>query len=177
MKAIACALVLGFVAAVVANGSVVPPDESLMLLVQADGTAELVNTTGAPLAFDAYTIESSIGGLDPVGWVSIPDAVTVDMVGVVAALGTGALSFGELSATVSNLTDANLGNSALLGAGASWSIGDIIGTSSDGITFTWKSPNGSDVFQGGLTVVPEPTTMAMLGLGLVGFIARKRRKS
>ena len=87
------------------------------------GNATLTNNTGAAVNVDVYEIWSAGNNCDPVGWESIADAVVNRPLEVMADLGSTALSFGELTATVGLLAEGNLSNSAAFQPAAPWSIG------------------------------------------------------
>ena len=176
MKTVTCVVVLGLVA-MSANAAIVP-NTDLTLLIQTDGSAELVNMTGAPLGFDALYIKSVGGHLNAAAWVSIEEAYVADWMTTAIALGSGAGGMGEFMANANTLAEGSLGTGCVLQAGASWSIGSPSDIPSEvDLTLYWTNDTtiAGDQYQGGVTVVPEPTTMAVLSLGLVGFIARKKR--
>ena len=149
----------------------------MTLTYDGSGNATLTNVSGSALNVDLYEIWSTGGNLDPVNWLSINDAVIADVVGVMGALGAGALSFGELSATVNLLADGNLSGSALFQDGAAWSIGQPIdpGTAIGDLTFYYTKPGvAGDKFLG--NIVPEPATLALLSLGGLLALVRRRRR-
>ncbi len=85
--------------------------------------AWLRNDSGSALYIDGYEIWSVGGLLAPAGWQSIADAVVSDPIGVINTLGTGALSFIELTANANLLAEFTLAGQATLQTGASWYIG------------------------------------------------------
>ena len=55
-----------------------------------------------------------------------------------------------------------------------WSIGGEYYTSEDSGA-SWSVHSGTGLFQINVTAVPEPSSVALLGLGAVGFLLRRRR--
>ncbi len=155
------------------------PNANFQLTVQADGSATLENVSGAPLSVDSYQILSAGGLLSSGSWTSIADQAVSDPLGVLTALGAGGLSFGELSATTLNLTEANLSNSALFASGAPFNIGTITSTPTQGdLTFIWTSPTitPGDLFVGQVNLIPEPATMTLLAVSGIAVFRRRRKK-
>ena len=198
MRVVTCAVVLGLVA-MVANAAEM--DSRLQLVIQADGSTTIEYTGATDYAvFDGYQILSLGGNLLPgnVGdntklgppiedydgyipgtWKSIFDYKISGEGGTVdATLGGGAASFAEANPTALQVAEINQGGVGFLIVDATWSIGTVSGAPSvEDLTFLWHEPTGGDgtTWEGEVIVIPEPTTMAVLGLGLVGFIARKKR--
>ena len=152
------------------------PDTSLTLVIDlSTEDAWLKNTTGAALGFDGYEIWSAGGLLAPTGWQSIADSVNSQPLDVLLTLGTGALSFGELTATQDLLAEFSLLRAATLPAGGIWYIGEPAPQASlADLAFFYSRPGVADTkYQGGIEIVPEPAT---LGLLLVGGLALLRRR-
>lgn len=167
--------VVVLLAGVVTQAQAVTP---LALWVDADGTSYLWNTTGDPLTFDGYQIESAAGKLDPVGWKSIADQVLTNTIGVIGGLGPGALSFGEAAPiSESTLAEINMAQAGTLNAGAKFSIGKPFSTlppSADALG-GWQGPTG-----GSMDIVYAPEPAAWLLAGMAGFgcwVFRRRPRS
>lgn len=58
-----------------------------------------------------------------------------------------------------------------------WTLSDATGISDDGLTIVGVGTNPSGVVQGWVAVVPEPGTALLMGLGLAGLAAGKRRSA
>ena len=149
------------------------------LWIDVDGTAYLRNNTAGPLSFDGYQIASESKALDPAGWDSISDRIPARINDLIGALGAGALTFGEANPGEGNLAEVNLGGAGTLAAGAKFSLGHPFKTGVDptGQDFFFKLTSGTAGIPGDITVVHEPSTFVLAGLGLVGVagLARRRR--
>ena len=155
---------------------VVTDELAMTLTFDAGGNATLTNNTGAAVNVDAYEIWSTGGNCDPVGWVSIPDAIAINATAVIAALGTGALTSGEASATADLLAELNLSGAAVFQPGAPWSIGKPFsaGQGAGDLTFYYHRPETPPDKYLGL-IVPEPVTLTLLGIGGLALLIRRRR--
>lgn len=177
MKKLFCAAVaLGLLTAFAGSANAA---KEIQLWVAADGTAYLENTTDAAVSFDGYTIESEGNKLDPAGWSSIADQVLSNTGGVIAALGPGALSFGEANPGAGNLSELNLANAASLGAHAKFAIGKpLLGLPSTDAGFSFKLAGVQNGAPGDITGpgVPEPSTFVLGAIGLVGLVGLARRR-
>jgi hypothetical protein len=143
-----------------------------------DGTTYLENTTDSPISFDGYQFESEAKGLDPVGWRSIADQVAADPLAVIAALGAGAISFGEANPGNSSLAELNIAGAATLQPRARFSIGkpfrqfSLWGPDSS-TAFWYHLPGTTSAIRGDFIVVPEPTTWLLLLIGSAAMLAGK----
>lgn len=141
----------------------------LTLWIDPDGTTYLYNAASSPVWFDGYQIASESARLDPVHWISISDQVAAHPLDIIAALGAGALTFGEANPGPGNLAELNLGGVAVLQPGAKFAIGKPFLDGSPGSTADF-------FYKGG--ILPEPSTWllaAMAGLGLLAFRGQFRR--
>jgi len=167
---------------------------------QSTGGLSIFNTSGDTLGFGAYSMFSaspSGGNLDPAtnvanvnpqalftgtGLNSIQQQAAADHSVVISELGAQALAFEVVSATTQEI--AEIWGTAVLQPGTSLSFGSPLqpGTDNDSSNFAfiyaWQNPSGglevlySDV----VSTIPEPTTMGLLLFGMIGLIARKRRR-
>jgi hypothetical protein len=154
----------------------------LELWSDADGTTYLINATASPISFDGYQITSENGTLDPVGWDSISDRIPGRITELIAALGPGALTFGEANPNPGNLAELNLGGAATLAAGAKFSLGKPFGSRFDPTLQAYYKPAGSNnpVWMCPYpTCIPEPSTglLALFGCGGALLLSRQRKKS
>ena len=115
------------------------------------------------------------------GWLSLEDMDLIDIDltdrGAGVGIGAGAGTFGELVATAAQQSEVSLTSFAIMDpADGPLYIGEIsTNPSEEDLTFTWRDIATDTTYEGPVEVIPEPTTMAVLGLGLLGFIARKKR--
>ena len=152
------------------------------LHIEADGSTSFFNPGGESVSFDGYTIACEPGCLDPVGWVSISDAVAADLLGVIGSLGSGAVAFGEANPQQGNLSELNISGGATLQPGASWALGrPIAGTPSEtnrlaltgALTLTMSSVDGTRIDTCvGPACIPEPSTVVLAVLALCFFLLR-----
>jgi hypothetical protein len=159
--------------------------DDLELWFDADRTAYLHNTTASQITFDGYQIISESNRLDVAGWDSISDRVPGRINELIGDLGAGALGFGELAPTSSQVAEANLTGVGVLQPGAKFSLGKPFSPSlplneicSD-ITFFFKIGGIPIQFEGQPGIcLPEPSSwlLAMLaGPGLVAIWRRKKK--
>lgn len=144
----------------------------LRLWVDVDGTAYLENTTDQPVSFDGYQIASEAKDLDPAGWDSISDRIPGRITELIAALGAGALSFGEANPSSANLAELNLGGVATLPAKGKFSLGRPF---ADCPNFYWSAP-GTGAQDGTFCGIPEPSTWllaTLAGLALAGSLCER----
>lgn len=149
----------------------------LGLQIRPDGNTWLVNEDTAAVPFDGYTISDASERLDEPAWRSIERAVLAGNVGdVIAAFGAGALAFGSANPNAGNLTELTLGAGGSLGPDGEWNFGPIIaaGNVDDDLSFTYST--GGGVETGNIEVIPEPSSLILCGLGLIGLLWVRRRK-
>ena len=84
----------------------------LILLVESDWTAYLVNDGDAPVHLNGYHLHSDSPIFSPATWLSIEDQVAADRGGMIAAFGAEIVKFGE-----ANPHDTSLAELALLAFG------------------------------------------------------------
>ena len=154
------------------------PALSLTLLIDVTtGKAWLRNDTGSSaFTFDGYEIWSVGGLLEPVSWESIADAAMSSPADVINTLGAGAMSFGEMTAGLSLLAELDLPNYATLQSGATWDIGKPAPDASlADLSFFYSNPDDVGIkYQGGIEIIPEPTTVGLLLVGGLALLRRKR---
>ena len=101
----------------------------------------------------------------------------------------GAWALPELSATTSNLTDAKFGATMWLDGGGSVYIGKVVappggwvvgrygpGTPHSDLAFEILEEGVSAKEESYVNLVPEPATMALIGLGGLGVLLRSKRR-
>ncbi len=167
--------IVGLVAMFAGLASAISP---LALWVDPDGTTYLWNTADAAISFEGYQITSETNRLDPAGWKSIADYVAGGQItDVIAALGPGALTFGEANPGPGNLAEPNLGGVGTLQPRAKFAIGKPF--------LDWQNPDASADFfykQPGTESppgdivggVPEPSTWLLATLAGLALLAVRR---
>lgn len=176
MKTLLTALVIVAIAGSASAATKGPLDVQLF----ADGTAAIVNNGAMAFQFDGYTLLSA-GGLLPADVKGINDNTWLDLVGFPAMLGLTvqeATAFQEMSATATNFSEVTMSTAATLQAGDMINLGGGFAAygPADG-TFTYVDsslPVGETSFYGDIIPVPEPTTMSLLGLGVLALVRRRR---
>jgi hypothetical protein len=171
---------LAVAAVAVAEVRPYPPEGGMVLTIDwPTGATTLTNESGAPLDVDGYEIWSVAGNLDPDGWISISDRAIFDPLLLLAWIGPGSLSFGELNATPTSLAEASLSSWATFQSGAPWDIGNPVlphTASLEDLSFYYKTPDiAGDKIIGRIDIVPEPATMSLLAAGGLALVRRKRR--
>jgi hypothetical protein len=177
MKTLVTALVIVAIATTAFAGKTGKPMGPMDLMVYADGTAALINNGATPFLFDGYTLVSTAGLLPNA--MGIFDNALADMVTFPAKLGMTvpeALGWTEMSATATNYSEVTMGKGATLAAGDTIMLGaGFDGYNQDDGIFTYVDstlPDGQTSFEG--RIIPEPTTMSLLGLGVLALIRRRR---
>jgi hypothetical protein len=154
----------------------------LFVWIDPDGTAYLHNTTDAPISFDGYQIAAESNVLDVAGWNSIGDQVAADPQAVLAALGAGALAFGEANPSAVNLAELNISGSATLPGQGKFAIGKPFGVGGYDVQFFYKilgNPNstpGDNILHVPRIPFPEPATWLLATLAALGYVAVRRRR-
>lgn len=166
------AVALGVFVACAGSASAAASD--LRIWVDVDGTAYLENITDRPISFDGYQIASEAKNLNPAGWDSISDRVPGRVSELIAALGAGALTFGEANPGSANLAELNLGGVGTLAGKAKFPIGkpfiSLALACSGQSAFFWSAPGTGSGDSPGVVCAPEPSAWllaALAGLGLL----------
>jgi hypothetical protein len=151
----------------------------IQLWVDPDFTTYLYNSTDKDIQFDGYQIVSEANTLDVAGWHSINDRIPELINDIISQLGAGALGFGELSPTSSQVAEGNLTGVGILKAGEKFSIGKPFGPNGPDWTrdnFFFKLGGIPEQFE--FHITPEPSTWLLAtiaGLGLAGLRVRSQR--
>ena len=193
MRTLISAAVVVALMAVTANAIIITDPGAgalqMKLTYYPDGTAELVNISGAEIDIDSYEIWSATNKLDPTngtGWKSIDDYSTdpfdADEMFVINNLGSDALGFGELGVpTTTFLSEGHLSADATFQIGFAFPIGkpiqNTVPPKSD-LTFYYTKPTVvGDKFLGVVEYIPEPATMALLAMGACLPLLRRKQVS
>jgi hypothetical protein len=148
------------------------------LRMNPDRTAYLYNTTNTDIHFDGYQIAADTPGLDPVGWYSINDRIPAAVGDLIAQLGAGALGFGELNPTASQIAEGNLTGVGIFKAGDKISLGKPFGDGGYWVSLFFKRSGVPSQFDGGryfIPRVPEPSTLLLATLASLGLVAMRVR--
>ena len=140
---------------------------------------------GGPFTIGAITISGAIqtAPVTGSGTLHITDALNNDLTGTIqwndiTTIGVGGIL--NLQGTI-NLT-------GITYPGSNNDLGTLAaaGSASDVVTFQFvpaqtltqlKSTGGSTSYSGSINAIPEPGTIALVGVGLVGLVALRRRRS
>ena len=138
-------------------------DGDYLLGSTADLLIEILGTTPGPTGHDQVVVEETSGDMD--GLVAINDAMLL-----VELLGGFTPSAADEFVII-----ANDESDVVVGWFAGLEEGSYLHVAGSDYPFriSYAGGDGNDVV---LTVVPEPATMAMLGIGVLGLLARRRRK-
>jgi hypothetical protein len=162
--------------------------ESLVTLTA--GASKPALTGGNPL-MDLFSFNLQLWG-DPHTLVIKLSDTGFDLYGGRISLEHGGTLSGGTGASIAHSAyydagDALFAESTLIGAVGPYGPGAFSGTVDGGVSpnssysvteiLTLKTAGGLTVFSGDFEVnVPEPTTLALLGIGLIGFAAVRRRR-
>jgi len=179
MKTLVTALVMVAVAGSAFAGiNTTKPMGPLDIMIYGDGTAAMINNSAAAFLFDGWTLES-VAGVLPADVQGINDnawtlgAPFATMLGLTMQTAT---AFQEMSTTATNYSEVTMNVGATLQAGDAINLGGGFGALNQANgTFTYVDstlPVGSTSFEG--RIIPEPTTMSLLGLGVLALVRRRR---
>ncbi len=142
-------------------------------------TSATVDSTMAVPPFTLYTVSSTTASNSfGTGSGSISTATLTNTV----ASGSAVLGFLNLTGAITGVTAADLQTTST--AGTVYDFSPFAGGGSITLTYTKSGSNFASVIKNGGTIsaagsfseqaVPEPTSMALLGIGLTGFLALSR---
>ena len=192
MKTFAALIIVAIASSAVAGIHTTNPMGPLNLYVYADGTGIIQNDGDTAFTFDGYTVDSASGLIDvtstvtsPLGPVTVPlgvkDNAYLDMTNFPASIGLDFMGCGdwvEMNPTAVNYSDVTptLGMVATLQPGGQINLGAaFVGLDqADGTFWYVDSTNAPDNTAWEGEIIPEPTTMSLLGLGVVALIRRRR---
>ncbi len=153
----------------------------MTLIWDTNGDAYLMKNTiynSGTASVDGYEIRSSAEDLSPTGWRSIADWVSIDPATLMASLGVGALTYGELTATTVTLAEATLSSTAVFQPDVMFQIGTPLAAPPNvgALTFYYglSTDTTTDKYLGLITQIPEPATMGLLLIGLPWVMRRRR---
>ena len=148
----------------------------LQLVVDpATGAAVIKNPTAAAVLFDGYTVSSAAGQLNngAAGWYSFDDAFNANF-----RLSAGVFGWSELSATVNMMSEGNINKMGTLAADEEIMLGNPVNPGAANLpadlTFEYLNSDTSTDMYNGEVIIPEPATLSVLGLGLLGLLRRRR---
>jgi hypothetical protein len=153
----------------------------LVLGYDPDLTAYLHNNTSSPFSFDGYQITSETKQLDPVGWKSIQDQVSIpeSIAWLIDNGGVGIITFGEANPSPSVLAELNIASAATLQPDTKLYLGKPFGSGGYWVDFAYHAagggPSTSEPQRLYINPVPEPSTWLLAGLGGLGLMALRRR--
>lgn len=115
--------------------------------------------------------------MDYSGWESLTNAAITRPDDVIDQLGPGALHFFEGQPDLDTfLGEGNISHYAAFQPGASWYIGrPMTQASLADLRFVYALYDHT-VHEGGIDIVPEPTTLSLLALGGLAMLRRRRKR-
>jgi len=156
------------------------PFGPLNLYISPDGTATMMNDSGAPFTFDGYSIASAEGNLVPANWYTIGEHAAepgfperTGQPPIVFPTDLRAASWATMSDTAYLISEVHLEITATLQPGDGIGLGAVypVGNAWTDLTFTYVRSATEESYRG---YPPEPASLSLLGLGALALLRRRR---